>query len=146
MSSGRCLLGGELPPRLAWDPRSQPRLSLSLKKSPPSWTLLPRSLAPRPAPRRPRRGRRHALPRPGRRRQSGLPRLRRRRQRKLPPEPGPRADRLDAVVVGSSARAGDRPIAIVTGATSGIGRWIALGMARARHHVIVIGRDRARGR
>ena len=47
--------------------------------------------------------------------------------------------------MGSIARAGDRPLAIVTGATSGIGRWIALGMARAGHHVIVIGRDRARG-
>ena len=38
-----------------------------------------------------------------------------------------------------------RPIAIVTGATRGIGRWIALGMARAGHHVVMIGRDRARG-
>ena len=41
--------------------------------------------------------------------------------------------------------ASERPIAIVTGATRGIGRWIALGMARAGHHVVVIGRDRARG-
>ena len=38
-----------------------------------------------------------------------------------------------------------RPIAIVTGATGGIGRWIALGMARAGHRVILIGRDPARG-
>lgn len=37
------------------------------------------------------------------------------------------------------------PIAVVTGATGGIGRWIALGMARAGHHVILIGRDQARG-
>ena len=46
---------------------------------------------------------------------------------------------------GSPPLSSERPIAIVTGATSGIGRWIALGMARAGHHVIVIGRDRARG-
>jgi NAD(P)-dependent dehydrogenase (short-subunit alcohol dehydrogenase family) len=36
-------------------------------------------------------------------------------------------------------------IAVVTGATGGIGRWIALGLARAGYHVILIGRDRARG-
>ena len=41
--------------------------------------------------------------------------------------------------------AGERPIAVVTGATGGIGRWIAHGMARAGHDVILIGRDRARG-
>jgi NAD(P)-dependent dehydrogenase (short-subunit alcohol dehydrogenase family) len=40
--------------------------------------------------------------------------------------------------------AGERPIAVVTGATGGIGRWIALGMARAGHHVILMGRDRGR--
>jgi NAD(P)-dependent dehydrogenase (short-subunit alcohol dehydrogenase family) len=34
-------------------------------------------------------------------------------------------------------------VAIVTGATGGIGRWIALGLARAGHHTILIGRDRA---
>jgi NAD(P)-dependent dehydrogenase (short-subunit alcohol dehydrogenase family) len=39
----------------------------------------------------------------------------------------------------------ERPITVVTGATGGIGRWIALGMARAGHHVILVGRDRARG-
>ena len=39
----------------------------------------------------------------------------------------------------------NQPIAIVTGATGGIGRWIALGLARAGHHVILIGRDRTRG-
>jgi short-subunit dehydrogenase len=33
---------------------------------------------------------------------------------------------------------------VVTGATGGIGRWIALGLARAGHHVILIGRDRER--
>ena len=27
--------------------------------------------------------------------------------------------------------AGEKPVAIVTGATGGIGRWIALGLARA---------------
>jgi NAD(P)-dependent dehydrogenase (short-subunit alcohol dehydrogenase family) len=41
--------------------------------------------------------------------------------------------------------ASERPIAVVTGATGGIGRWIALGMARAGHHVILVGRDLARG-
>ena len=39
----------------------------------------------------------------------------------------------------------ERPVAIVTGATRGIGRWIALGMARADYHVVLIGRDQARG-
>jgi NAD(P)-dependent dehydrogenase (short-subunit alcohol dehydrogenase family) len=37
------------------------------------------------------------------------------------------------------------PIAVVTGATGGIGRWIALGLARAGHHVILVGRDALRG-
>ena len=46
---------------------------------------------------------------------------------------------------GSPPVLNERPIAIVTGATRGIGRWIALGMARAGHHVVMIGRDRARG-
>jgi NAD(P)-dependent dehydrogenase (short-subunit alcohol dehydrogenase family) len=41
--------------------------------------------------------------------------------------------------------ANERPTAVVTGATGGIGRWIALGMARAGHHVILVARDRARG-
>jgi NAD(P)-dependent dehydrogenase (short-subunit alcohol dehydrogenase family) len=36
------------------------------------------------------------------------------------------------------------PIAVVTGATGGIGRWIALGLARAGHHVVLIGRDAAK--
>lgn len=39
----------------------------------------------------------------------------------------------------------EQPVALVTGATGGIGRWIALGLARARHHVILVGRDPARG-
>jgi NAD(P)-dependent dehydrogenase (short-subunit alcohol dehydrogenase family) len=47
--------------------------------------------------------------------------------------------------VNSSTMASERPIAVVTGATGGIGRWIALGMARAGHHVILVGRDLARG-
>ena len=33
----------------------------------------------------------------------------------------------------------------MTGATGGIGRWIALGLARAGFHVVLVGRDRARG-
>lgn len=39
----------------------------------------------------------------------------------------------------------ERPVTVVTGATGGIGRWIALGMARAGHRVILVGRNRARG-
>ncbi len=35
-------------------------------------------------------------------------------------------------------------MAIVTGATGGIGRWIALGLARAGHHTIMVGRDASR--
>ncbi len=37
------------------------------------------------------------------------------------------------------------PVSVVTGATGGIGRWIALGLARAGHVVVLTGRDRARG-
>ena len=36
-------------------------------------------------------------------------------------------------------------IAIVTGATGGIGRWIALRLAQAGHRVVLVGRDRTRG-
>ncbi len=39
----------------------------------------------------------------------------------------------------------DRQVSVVTGATGGIGRWIALGLARAGHHVVLVGRDAARG-
>jgi NAD(P)-dependent dehydrogenase (short-subunit alcohol dehydrogenase family) len=35
-------------------------------------------------------------------------------------------------------------VAIVTGATGGMGRWIALGLTRAGYHVILMGRDPAR--
>ena len=35
--------------------------------------------------------------------------------------------------------------AVVTGATSGIGRWIALGLARAQYHLVLITRDGVRG-
>jgi retinol dehydrogenase-14 len=41
----------------------------------------------------------------------------------------------------------DRPmrqVCVVTGATSGIGRWIALGLARAGYHVVLVCRDRQR--
>jgi len=40
---------------------------------------------------------------------------------------------------------GQSAVAVVTGATGGIGRWIALGLARAGYHVILIGRDQVRG-
>ena len=36
-------------------------------------------------------------------------------------------------------------VAVLTGATGGIGRWIALGLARADYHLVIICRDRARG-
>ncbi|WP_152044625.1 SDR family NAD(P)-dependent oxidoreductase [Aureimonas psammosilenae] len=35
--------------------------------------------------------------------------------------------------------------ALVTGATGGIGRWIALGLAEAGHPVVLVGRNRERG-
>jgi retinol dehydrogenase 12 len=38
-----------------------------------------------------------------------------------------------------------RRVAIITGATGGIGRWIALGLARAGMHVVLVGRDAGRG-
>jgi retinol dehydrogenase-12 len=36
-------------------------------------------------------------------------------------------------------------ISVVTGASSGIGKWIALGMAQAGYAVVMVGRDPARG-
>lgn len=36
-------------------------------------------------------------------------------------------------------------VAVVTGATGGIGRWIALGLARAGYHVVLLGRNRQTG-
>ncbi len=39
----------------------------------------------------------------------------------------------------------DQKIAVVTGATSGLGEWVALGLARAGLHTVMIARDRARG-
>ncbi len=38
-----------------------------------------------------------------------------------------------------------RPVGVVTGASGGIGRWIALGLARAGCHVVLICRDSERG-
>ncbi len=38
-----------------------------------------------------------------------------------------------------------RPVAVVTGATGGIGRWIARGLAQAGCHVVLVGRDAGRG-
>lgn len=37
------------------------------------------------------------------------------------------------------------PVSLVTGATGGIGRWIALGLARAGHVVVILARDHQRG-
>jgi NAD(P)-dependent dehydrogenase (short-subunit alcohol dehydrogenase family) len=38
-----------------------------------------------------------------------------------------------------------QPVAVVTGAMGGIGRWIAAGLARSGHHVVLVGRNRIRG-
>ena len=38
----------------------------------------------------------------------------------------------------------DQKIAVVTGATSGLGEWIAFGLARAGHHVVMVARDAGR--
>jgi len=45
--------------------------------------------------------------------------------------------------VDASARQ-DRGVAVLTGGSSGIGRWIALGLARAGLHLVMIARDPAR--
>jgi NAD(P)-dependent dehydrogenase (short-subunit alcohol dehydrogenase family) len=37
------------------------------------------------------------------------------------------------------------PVSVITGATSGIGRWIALGLVRAGYRVVMVVRDAARG-
>ncbi len=39
----------------------------------------------------------------------------------------------------------DQKIAIVTGATSGLGEWVAFGLARAGYHVVLVARDAQRG-
>jgi retinol dehydrogenase 12 len=39
----------------------------------------------------------------------------------------------------------DQKIAVVTGVTSGIGQWIAFGLAHAGYHVVLVARDAARG-
>ena len=50
----------------------------------------------------------------------------------------------DAALPKSGAAVG-RPVAVVTGASGGIGRWIALGLARAGRHVVLVARSRERG-
>ena len=39
----------------------------------------------------------------------------------------------------------DQKVAVITGATAGLGQWIALGLARAGYHTVMIARDAARG-
>lgn len=38
----------------------------------------------------------------------------------------------------------EAPVSVVTGASGGIGKYIALGLAQAGHHVVLVGRDAAR--
>ena len=39
----------------------------------------------------------------------------------------------------------DQRVAVITGATAGLGQWVALGLARAGYHTVLIARDAARG-
>ena len=39
----------------------------------------------------------------------------------------------------------DQKVAVITGASSGLGQWVALGLARAGYHTVMIVRDAARG-
>ncbi len=39
----------------------------------------------------------------------------------------------------------DQKIAVVTGATAGLGTWIAYGLARAGYHTVIVARDAGRG-
>lgn len=39
----------------------------------------------------------------------------------------------------------DQKVAVVTGATAGLGQWLALGLARAGYHTVIIARDAVRG-
>ena len=64
-------------------------------------------------------------------------------QQRAPIAPA-RATRYDRAVEDRKVAPIEQPIAVVTGATGGIGRWIARGLARANHHVVMIARDRVR--
>ncbi len=56
-----------------------------------------------------------------------------------------RRERADAhAMTQAAARPLATPVAVVTGASGGIGRHIALGLARAGRRVVLVGRDRAR--
>ena len=39
----------------------------------------------------------------------------------------------------------DQKIAVVTGATAGLGSWVAFGLARAGYHTVIVARDAGRG-
>ena len=39
----------------------------------------------------------------------------------------------------------DQKIAVVTGATAGLGTWVAFGLARAGYHTVIVARDAGRG-
>ncbi len=50
---------------------------------------------------------------------------------------------MDVQERGQAAPAGSQ-VSVVTGASGGIGRFVALGLARAGHHVVLVGRDAGR--
>ena len=71
-----------------------------------------------------------------------------------PPASMPSSDDKRADEIGEAAGATSKTasgetrrsrVAVLTGATGGIGRWIALGLVKAGYHVVIICRDRARG-
>jgi NAD(P)-dependent dehydrogenase (short-subunit alcohol dehydrogenase family) len=51
----------------------------------------------------------------------------------------------DTISRGHSMIRPEQRVSVVTGATGGIGRWIALGLAQADHHVVLVCRDAEKG-
>jgi len=61
------------------------------------------------------------------------------------PAPGPAQEIMPEPAAPTPAELQDRPVALVTGSTGGLGREVALALGERGWHVIVHGRDRARG-